>query len=347
MNKKTIAYLLFVSTVLLFFNSCMPLYKMMGMPLTVRCVGSGPTSVSSAYSNNLFAFSYCNNNRSFIAVGDYKTGKVGVILSSTDGTIYLRPIFSISDNKIIFIARKTVDKSALYIMNIDGSEVTKLTNDTSDTNNITDIALSWDGRKIYYINSQRYSASSPVGKPAPHENDIYAISIDGKDIQRLSHDNSYGLSGIAVSADGKKIFERSTMLEIGQKNSSKLDYKIAEGLGFSSKALVYTTNFPLSRITSHNELILGCGKADSFSKDIMTGKENRPIVKGYGLFVVKVPDMEVVKEIIYLPSPLTSPAILEKEEVVLFIIIGNKNNRELWQIKLNGSNLKQIKLNDF
>jgi hypothetical protein len=90
-------------------------------------------------------------------------------------------------------------------------------------------------------------------------------------------------------------------------------------------------------------LILACGKATKILRD-------KPVVNGYGLFIVQLPERKITKELLYLKSQIDSPTILEKRGVVLFIRkpyekpLFRKSKRELWSVNMDGSGLKRIHL---
>jgi hypothetical protein len=328
-------------TVLFSAAACVPIYRMTGIPLNAHCIGAGVTSVSAAPNSDKFAISYCDEKKSLIAVGYYASGQMKIVLNSND-SLFLRPVFLHKDGDIAFIERSTVDLSKIKTIHEDGS-TTELTSERPESKNIRDMTPSSDGRTIYYINSQRYSRSSPVGPYLPHDNDFYALSVNDRLVKRLSFSSEYHLSGVSVSRDGETIFSRSAVLESDGSKIKAIRYLVAKDLLFTEDHLTYTSEIPLSEVSSRKQMILACGKATKFFL-------GDPVVEGYGLFLIQLPERKIVKELIHLRSYLTSPTILEKKGVVLFIRqpfekpLFRKLKRELWSVNLDGSNLKRIPL---
>jgi hypothetical protein len=327
--------------VFLTMSACVPVYRMTGKPLKAHCIGTGVTAVSTSTDSDKFVISYCDDKKSLIAVGNFSSGQTRVVLTS-DTSLFLKPIFLNQDNDIAFIERSTIDQSMIKMIHKDGS-VMQMTSDSPESHNIRDITLSLDGQTIYYVNSQKYNHSSPLGPYLPHDNDFYSLSIHHKSIKRRSFSNRYHLSGVSISRDEKTIFSRGDVLESGETKLTPIEFGVEENLAFTAKHLTYTAEIPLSQVTSRDQFILACGKASKFYLD-------DPVVEGFGLFIVQLPERKIIKELLYLRSDLNSPAILEKEGVVLFVRKPFKKPRfgrqkgELWSINLDGSNLKKVPL---
>lgn len=331
--------------ILLSTSACAPMLRMTGRQPKAGCIGAGVTSVSASTDSDSFVISYCDNRKSLIAVREYFSDNLKIVLES-DTSLYQRPIILNQDGDIAFIERSTVDQSAIKTIDKSGS-VSRLTDDRPESKDIRDMALSPIENKIYYVNSRSYRRSSPVGPYLPHDNDFYLLRIGDKVIQRLSFSDEYHLPGISVSRDGKTILSRANVLEPGDSKIKNINYKVDERLAFTSDQLTHTSQFPISQVSVQNQMILACGKGTP-TKTLQLGDTQE--VKGFGLFVIQLPEKVVSRELIYLKSYLSSPTILEKEGVVLFIRqpyeepLFRKSKRELWSIKLDGSDLKRIPL---
>lgn len=349
MGNNTPKHLIFefagTAAILLSVSGCAPIFKMMGVPLRAHCIGAGVTSVSASAHSDTFVISYCDDKKSLIAVGEYDYGDSKVVLTSPN-SLLLRPVFLNKSGDIAFIERPTVDKSSINALFGNGS-TTHLTDEGSNSDNITDMVMSGDEQTIYYVNSHSYGHSSPVGSYMPHNNDFYSLSMPDKTAKRLSFSNEYHLPGISISRDEKTIFSRSNVLDSGETKIKKLLYQVKAGLPFTDGHLTYTSKFPLSQVSTENQMILSCGKVTKFRKYRLGDTQE---INGYGLFLIQLPDRKVIKEILYLPAHLDSPTILEKHGVVLFIRepfekpLFGKSKRELWSVKMDGSDLKRIHL---
>jgi hypothetical protein len=256
------------------------------------------------------------------------------------------PIIFNDSNNISYIERETLDRSALKITDRNG-HITQLAGTGMDPINITDLALSPDEKSIYFIGSLSYRHYSPIASSQPHENDFYSVSIADKKLKRLSFSNKYSLSGIQVARDEKTIYSHYDVLEARESKIKKAEYKVANGLPFVASDLTYTTGFPLSNISAKDEMVLSYGKI-TLQKNFLGDTSD---VYGYGIYLVNAPQRTILKELAYSPSYyLDSPTILEKYGVVLFIRepfsqpFKKRGRRELWAVKMDGTNMKRITL---
>ena len=326
--------------------SCGVILRMTDGPVSRLCPDPGVHSVTAARDGHRYVVSYCDRSMSAIALGDYSDNTVKVILVSDSETLYERPVLA-SDGKILFISRQTESESMLCAVTIDGTGLARLLpNDAGEKSNVLDFTLSKNEETVYYVNSEKFTNFSPLARPAPHKQDLYSLSRATGQIKRLSFGKEYALPGIAISLDEKKIYSHYRLFQLNKDQvTRRIGYGVEPSLGFFSKSLVYTSTYPLSAISSSNEMVMSSGKAIKFDTAFNV---TTPVVRGYGLYLVRLPEMDVVKELVYLPSYLDSPAYLEAEDTILFIridkVYGGKNGRELWAVKRDGSGLKKIDL---
>lgn len=95
---------------------------------------------------------------------------------------------------------------------------------------------------------------------------------------------------------------------------------------------------------TNDRFILSSGNASNKQE----GVGRLRISDGYGLFLVNVDDMKIIKELVYLESYIDSPTFIENQNIVLFIrsdkVFGGTSGRELWAVDADGSNLREIDL---
>ncbi len=110
-------------------------------------------------------------------------GRIGEVSVSPDGEkiLYTLTYYSIEENK---------GNSEIYVMNLDGSGVTRLTTTSASEWNAV-----WHpkGDKIGFISSDEQGVN------------IYQMNVDGSDLRRISDFKDATLEGFSYSPDGKKI----------------------------------------------------------------------------------------------------------------------------------------------
>jgi WD40 repeat protein/PKD repeat protein len=111
-----------------------------------------------------------------------------LILSFILVSVAAQSYAALGDEKLTFV-RDTVQGKEIYVMNVDGSDVARLTENNTDD---LDVAWSPDGRKIAF-------ASNRDGNY-----EIYVINIDGTNHVRLTSDKAADVQP-AWSPDGSKI----------------------------------------------------------------------------------------------------------------------------------------------
>lgn len=303
----------------------------------------GIQSVSMAPGDDRCVFSYRRGDDSLIATRNLNEPVSSIVVKSDDGTIYERPVFSNDGQKLYFIARKKPDRSDLFSIAIDGSDMTQITHGQEGAQNIQDLALSHDGNTIYYINSGYFGHSSPIAKSRPHRMDFFSVRTDGEELERLSYGNVYVLHGLSVSPSGNEIYSRSKILHLN-KPRYFTDFD-------PSPFIVFTSTYPVSEFTDDGKFVLASAKVEErkpgFSSRGALNLGEYSAVYGFGLFLIDT-NSETVQEIIHLHSYLDSPALSHERKRILFVrndtVYGGQAGRELWSVNLDGSNLQRIEL---
>jgi Tol biopolymer transport system component len=129
-------------------------------------------------------YEYIQNRKSGISIPEHKNEES----TPEHGTEELL------EGKILFLSNRE-GSAAIYIMNADGSNQTKLISNSQYS--IEDFAVSPDGKKIVY------SAPGCV-EPDGWKEDIYIINIDGSGLVKLTEDPERDINP-SWSPDGKKI----------------------------------------------------------------------------------------------------------------------------------------------
>jgi Tol biopolymer transport system component len=124
--------------------------------------------------------------------GDHPTNITG----NPPGTPSFQSVFSPDGSRIAFVHNEDAFRNEIYVMNLDGTNLERLTNNTA---NDSRPVFSPDGTKIAF---QRREPDSP--DRSKRGNDIYVMNADGTDQTRLTTDRVAD-SNPNFSPDGTKI----------------------------------------------------------------------------------------------------------------------------------------------
>lgn len=119
------------------------------------------------------------------------------------------PSYSPDGSKIVYAktpSGKFGEQADLYMMNSDGSNQTPLTSgpalDTFPT-------FSPDGQRIYFVRARWFGHHSPLVSSQWHDRDLYAVNVDGSNLQAITDGWYYEISKPSISPDGKEILVRA------------------------------------------------------------------------------------------------------------------------------------------
>ena len=172
--------------------------------LTSSCTTCPPTLLSY---NDLGVAKFLTDDRSItVVLNSYSSSNIYQI--NIDGT-NLRKIsenlpigydhaFS-PDGSLVSFRRTSDDQGDICVVRMDGTGSTCL---TSGPENDFEPVFSSDGSKIYFLRANAFRKYSPMAWPGWHDVDVYSISIDGLDLNRVTFTNAYRMSGLSISPNG-------------------------------------------------------------------------------------------------------------------------------------------------
>jgi len=117
------------------------------------------------------------------------------LLSPKEEMLFENPSCSLDGQKIVFLTSKLNSlTSSIYTIGINGDSLMQI---TSGKTLIMEAVFSNTGESIYFTQANEYASYSPIGRKAPHNFDIYEISLNDKKASKVSNLNAYSLSGIS------------------------------------------------------------------------------------------------------------------------------------------------------
>ena len=142
----------------------------------------------------LFSATNRNNNASVYRISMDGKSLIKIIASTIDSNFY-NPRYSNNNKKILFIGSSSNSHyTDIYISNKDGTERQRI---TKGDEMISEAFFSDDDSKVYFVKSNEYSHSSPVGKDQLHGTDVYSISLKSEIVERVTKLNAYGIFDIS------------------------------------------------------------------------------------------------------------------------------------------------------
>jgi Tol biopolymer transport system component len=268
----------------------------------------------------------------------YIDGVASIYTAKVDGTdvkrltysqkeSHLSPKFSSDGSKILFLSYpKNVKKpySYLYIMNLDGTNVTQITTDKKE---ITEAIFSPDNQKIYAISPKKHDLF--LGRSGDF--DIYSLKIDGSDTRQLTNLKSFDMSDLSITSDGKKLlfgtYESFYFLSL--KDSEELT-------SFQPKGSFATESFGDLGLSPDNKSIVFSAAVDMPVSPYQ-----------YELFSMDSETHESI-QLTKVGSFVGEPRFYHKKDKILFVLDLNwANNPPKYQLMLmnkDGSNVSKVEI---
>lgn len=145
-------------------------------------------------SSILFSATDKDNHSSVYQIGTNGQG-LKKLVSSTGDSSFFNPKYSQDNKKILFIGSSLKSRNSdIYISNSDGTDRRRI---TTGSEMISEAFFSKCDSSIYYIKSNEYGHSSPVGKDQLHGADVYSISLKDNNVKKVTQLNAYAILDIS------------------------------------------------------------------------------------------------------------------------------------------------------
>lgn len=166
-------------------------------------------------------FCWLDNHKTSLYKANIDGTNVKLLVSAADNLSSNNPICSSDGQKIVFLrsAPKSL-KSAVWMVNIAGDGLKQLT----DSNTLKiEAVFSQNDESIYYTQANEYAAYSVVGRKAPHNFDVYNLSLKTMKVSKVSDLKAYWLYDLKDADSLKLLFslrdEKSGIFFFNKKDS--------------------------------------------------------------------------------------------------------------------------------
>lgn len=330
MNKKFkfiylgIAVVILISIWLLFVNY----FKYEG------CRDNGIVEMSISNSKKKMVFHKCEGSSFFykdssIYISNIDGSNPELLLSSKRKGIYTNPVFSPDQSKILLVYKGmlknggTAHEDAIYELDLSTKKINEIGSLGGATENITDIAYSSDGTKIYFKHSTNH-AENGAWSEVPFV-DLYSMSTNGSDIKRLTSFQRVG-SGLSVSTDGSRLYTGKSYFDLNGSVLIDLIDQLKTSNESLNKEFWATTGNPISDIFENHLIWIG-GYGEY--------KGDESII--YGIYSLDLKN-NTAKEISSTLGYVSWPRFIDKKELVVI------KNGGLWKLNLETKEFIKIPL---
>lgn len=280
---------------------------------TVDKNGLGSFDINKNEDQLLFSFTIAG--KSSIYKSQIDGSKVKEFIKFSDSTLLFKPRYSPDGKKIVFIlSRHGQVNSSLWIINVDGSSLTKLAEGL-----ITEAVFSFDNNYIYFGKAAVYESFSPLASKNAHDFDVYCIKLKDHQIKKVTNLNAYQLSNIIDVNDNELILDL-----------------FPEGVCRYKK----DGSAKLSKISPTNNKERNL---DSYSKPVLVNEKSILLVSYYELVSFNLSDNK--ERLIFSThgtDQFSTIRSLGKKNRLMFSY--SKNDTVLYSIGLDGKGMKRINL---
>jgi hypothetical protein len=262
-------------------------------------------------------FSYYDGRNASIFRVDSSGLNLNCIVSAKNDTSFYNPYLSNDNKKIVFIGyANRSNKSSIYVANIDGSSVQRL---TDGNEMIREAFHSEYNNEIIYCKATEEKKYSPVGSSGAHGFDIFSLNLESMKTKKMSTLNAYQLGYITE-------FNKDSLLVYSYTNESGM--------------FLFAKNNPdsLQRIEAKSE----SNELPNFYYQPLYSKTYQSYVfsNGYGLRVMD--KSKTVRKTYDVPSPFIDCFCLYNTKARIFFTI--EGDRCFYSINFDGTNLKKIEV---
>jgi len=280
-------------------------------------VPSGIGDMQLSNDDKYIYFSYYDGRNASIFRVDSSGLNLNCIVSSKNDTSFYNPCLSKDNKKILFIGYANhSNNSSIYIANIDGSSIQRLTNGNEM---IWDAFISEYNNEIIYCKATEETKRSPVGSSGAHGFDIFSLNLDNMRIKKISNLNAYQLGN---------------MTELSKDSLLVYSYTNESGM------FLFAKNNPgsLQRIETKSKST----ELPNFYYQPLYSKTYQSYVfsNGYGLRVMD--KSKTVRKTYDVPSPFIDCFCLYNAKARIFFTI--EGDRCFYSINFDGTNLKKIEV---
>lgn len=287
-----------------------------------RTALEGLGSVRLSPDDSAVVFSFHRRDHGEIYKGSIDGSSIRNLLPSPKDTSYVNPVFSSDGEKILFLAFPSDKKTSnIFIVEKNGSNKRQI---TFQDKIITEAVFAENGSAVYYCKAHANRNYSPIGRPAPHDFDIYCIDLSDLKERRITSLNAYNIVGISEIANGTYILAR-----------------IDDEKGMGMYVVSVDNPAEVKKIVPAND---PRGRADLFADPDYSANFNKlAFTAPYELYLM---DMENRKaELVYRPSGndighLTNVLIFNHQKKILFRKDGDIDAFRI--INFDGSGLRKV-----
>jgi Tol biopolymer transport system component len=257
------------------------------------------------------------------------------------GLSLYRSSFFQNGQKLLFLSSSYKDelKQAIYIMNVDGTGIKRL---TPENELVTEAVISPNGKRIYYIKAAEFYGEHPGVAEVPHGYDLFSIEIDGSNNRRITNFSTEFMLDLSISHDGDKI---GMILDPFDENKNRINVNIKHSTD-EVEYVIYDIN---SKEFTALQVPLSAGLYETVPVLSPGGNKvvfaNDKIEDDY-YFDYELSEMDLETKKI---TPLSSLDIISKayaDDKTLYIIYDKDKKEDKMDLKLAEINSEEIEFTD-